>query len=475
MPVKPQQDVFQHGEVMVDLGCLKGPANAESGDLMGRESGQCGRSQLDGALFRFEEPGDDIQQGGLTGTVGADEGDDFPRMNGQIHFIEGLQAAERQGDILHRQERWFHPGWCRFEGWRSGSLIVVGRRKSQPGCCCSCGKPPGGGCRIIRGGIPGVPSCACQLNQSWHQSLTAEDQDPGQDESIDQDVEVFKPMEHCRQAGQQHGAGQAAPDASHASHHHHGEDLDGIEDIESLGADEGDVVSVTETSQGGVQSAQHKGGHLVAEGGNTQRLCRQFLLVDGPEGAADAGVDQIDGQGEHDQKQGPDEIVEASIGADRPRSQMEPGNAWKARRAAGDAFEMFQQDAHDDIEPQGGHNQVVAFEPQGRQGEQKADAAGQGHGKEQGGGQRPLPGSAGDGREVGAHGIKGGMAEGNLAGGADEQIEAEDHQGIERHDIEEEQKIVVGHGLREEPDGGRQYQQSPPVPGQQGHEPQLLF
>ena len=57
------------------------------------------------ALGGTIDTGEDVEDGGFAGAVGADEADEFAGEELEIEGIDGFKAAELHGDVLGDQER----------------------------------------------------------------------------------------------------------------------------------------------------------------------------------------------------------------------------------------------------------------------------------------------------------------------------------------------------------------------------------
>ena len=53
------------------------------------------------AFGGLELPGEDVEQGGLTGPVGTDQSHPFPRLDTEGHVAQGGQTSEMYGDALN--------------------------------------------------------------------------------------------------------------------------------------------------------------------------------------------------------------------------------------------------------------------------------------------------------------------------------------------------------------------------------------
>ena len=70
-------DVVQHRELAEQADGLEGAGDAALGDQVGPQPGDVGAVQADRAAGGAQEAGDDVEQGGLAGAVGADDTEDL--------------------------------------------------------------------------------------------------------------------------------------------------------------------------------------------------------------------------------------------------------------------------------------------------------------------------------------------------------------------------------------------------------------
>ena len=56
------------------------------------------------------DAGDQVEEGGLAGSVWPEQAKDLAGLNGQLDGVEGLEPAEANPQILKLQQRWCHRG-----------------------------------------------------------------------------------------------------------------------------------------------------------------------------------------------------------------------------------------------------------------------------------------------------------------------------------------------------------------------------
>ena len=126
----------------------------------------------------------------------------------------------------------------------------------------------------------------------------------------------------------------------------------------------------------------------------------------------------------------------------RDQDQVEPGrpktqppkvgrrNPRQAVRPPGD-FQVEEDQVHNHPEAQGDNGQVVLLEPQGRQPQGQAAQPGRQQRGQSRNGERDVPMQRHQGRDIRPDTVEGGMAQGNLAGVADDQVEAEGQDDVD--------------------------------------------
>jgi hypothetical protein len=90
--------------VLEQLDVLKGPGDAAGSDLVGRHLRDVLVAEDEAALARIVDAADHVEDGGLARAVGADDGEDLPRLHLEAHPVEGLDAAEVDTHSLRFEE-----------------------------------------------------------------------------------------------------------------------------------------------------------------------------------------------------------------------------------------------------------------------------------------------------------------------------------------------------------------------------------
>ncbi|MHC2796167.1 hypothetical protein ACVINZ_005179 [Mesorhizobium jarvisii] len=77
--------IVQHRQVAEEPPTLEGAGDAAPADLMRLETRECRPVELDGAFRRSLEARQHVDQRGLASAIGADEANDAPRRNLEVH------------------------------------------------------------------------------------------------------------------------------------------------------------------------------------------------------------------------------------------------------------------------------------------------------------------------------------------------------------------------------------------------------
>src|SRR5690606_38306906 len=76
---------------------------AESGDSVRRRGGDVLAVEEEPARGRIVDAADQVEDGGLAGAVGADDGEDLAALHGEADVIDGADAAETDAQPLGHQ------------------------------------------------------------------------------------------------------------------------------------------------------------------------------------------------------------------------------------------------------------------------------------------------------------------------------------------------------------------------------------
>ncbi|MPN28265.1 hypothetical protein SDC9_175706 [bioreactor metagenome] len=95
-----QQQVVEHGVALEHAGDLETARQASSHALMRRQRGQLDPIQAEAAFIQRQQARDQIDQGGFTRAIGADQRVNLARLNGDIDMIGRQQSAKTLDQTL---------------------------------------------------------------------------------------------------------------------------------------------------------------------------------------------------------------------------------------------------------------------------------------------------------------------------------------------------------------------------------------
>ena len=99
------KDVVPNREVLEEGGDLEGTDQTLPSQLMGLETGHVLTLVRDRTLGRFEEPGYEVQGGGLPRSVRPDEAHDVTLLHAEVQAVDRREAAEELGQPLGLEQR----------------------------------------------------------------------------------------------------------------------------------------------------------------------------------------------------------------------------------------------------------------------------------------------------------------------------------------------------------------------------------
>ena len=103
--VAPDHHVLEHAHRAEQREVLERAPDAERGDAMARDAKQRAAGEGDVAALARVKPRNAVEERGLAGTVRADQADDASGRDVEGHAVEGHDAAEMHGNVLHAQQR----------------------------------------------------------------------------------------------------------------------------------------------------------------------------------------------------------------------------------------------------------------------------------------------------------------------------------------------------------------------------------
>ncbi len=105
MEMAAEQDVVQHGQILEQFDVLERAGNPQCSDAVGFHAEDALAVEADGALLRVVHTIQTVENRGLAGTVGADDGEQLPRLDLEGHPVESDDARKRKTDILDDEHR----------------------------------------------------------------------------------------------------------------------------------------------------------------------------------------------------------------------------------------------------------------------------------------------------------------------------------------------------------------------------------
>ena len=170
-------------------------------------------------------------------------------------------------------------------------------------------------------------------------------------------------------------------------------------------------MGIKTAGEGGDHRRAGKDLHLEEAGIDTENLRRHFRIVNGPQGPADPGTPEVEGEEHHQQGCAPDQVIVLQITVKGERPDREIGDPGETGRAAGEIDIFVDDDIDDDPETEGRHRQIMPLELEDREADDKGEGPDRQSGEE-----HRQPGintvrRGQDRREIGTEAIKGRLAE----------------------------------------------------------------
>ncbi len=97
-------DVIEDGERTEEADVLKGAGDAELDDFVDAEAGDGAAVEGNGSLGGLVNAGNEIEDGGFAGAVGADEAAEFVFADGEIDGVDSGEAAEADRGFVELEE-----------------------------------------------------------------------------------------------------------------------------------------------------------------------------------------------------------------------------------------------------------------------------------------------------------------------------------------------------------------------------------
>src|SRR5690606_11595021 len=121
-------DVFESAHAAEHIGDLKRQGQTATADLFRFQTADALAAQIDLPAAGAVLSGDQIEQGGFAGAIGADQGVAFALFNSEVHAAHDFQAAEVFLQVVDNQDVGLHSG--------------VHQRPPSISCCVAAGTSP---------------------------------------------------------------------------------------------------------------------------------------------------------------------------------------------------------------------------------------------------------------------------------------------------------------------------------------------
>src|SRR5258705_2761930 len=129
-----RHDVVEHAHALEEGDVLERARDAERGHVGRRQVRALLAGEPDAALERVIEAADDVEERGLAGAVGADDGQDLAALDLEAHLVQRHQRAEAHADGLHFQQGPRHRPTSRM---RTSAVMMPVRPSSYVTCACT--------------------------------------------------------------------------------------------------------------------------------------------------------------------------------------------------------------------------------------------------------------------------------------------------------------------------------------------------
>ena len=300
------------------------------------------------------------------------------------------------------------------------------------------------------------------------QRLEQHEQD--QHDAVDEGLESRRVADHLgqpalelgnrlRHADQEGRAEEGAVHAAQSADHHHQQQVDALDDVELVRAQEADHVRIQRAADAGQRGADREAQRLVVREVDAHALGRDLAVADGDEGAPGGAAQQVQHRQRAQYRDDQAQEVELLAAVGDPAEHLRLADHL-ARVAAGHALPARQHLLDDEAEGQRRDAQVDALHAQRRQPDHGADGGRQRRGRRQR--QRERPALRRQHRlRIGAHAQEGGVADREQPGEAGQHHQPEADDAVDQDEGQLRQAVAL------QPPGcgdQRQHQQRIPDP-----------
>jgi hypothetical protein len=116
--VTAEEQVLQHRRVLEQLDVLEGARDAPPGDLVGRHPRDVPLAEEQPSVARIVDPAHQVEDGGLAGAVGADDGEHLALIHLEAHAVERPDAPEVDAEAVRLEERHRRRSDLMYAFWR---------------------------------------------------------------------------------------------------------------------------------------------------------------------------------------------------------------------------------------------------------------------------------------------------------------------------------------------------------------------
>jgi hypothetical protein len=425
-----QGDVLLHAQAAEELRGLVGAGDAGAGDPPGAAAAERLRAESERSAAGPVIAAQYVEGGGLAGAVGADERGDAGRRGRHRQGVDGAQAAE-----LHRQRHRLEP--------QARPRREPGRRSGPAGF--------GDGRRL--------PQAAAGAAQQADHAVGRDPEHHQQHRAEHQQAHVLEVGEQFGQHADEDRADHRPGHRAGAADHDHEHEQDRLHEAEGVRGDEAGKRREQATRRTRAHGRDREGRALDRHRVEADRLGRGLRVAHrahrrAPGAAREPGIGGECGAGaeERDQRHRPLAFRQAAEGG--------RAHAHDAVLPAGEAAPFDDAVLDDEAEGDRDHRQVRPAGAQRGQGEQAAERAGEQRGQRPGEPERELQAGGEQGHRVGADRIEADVAERDLAGQAEQHVEADAGDRQQRHVGENKDVVAVdlqgdGSGAGEQQDRRR--------------------
>ena len=310
--VAADSNVLEHRHLRDQLHVLKGAREPAPRDLARRQAIDALAAKVHFAAAQRQQTRYEVEGGALAGAVGADQADDLAGAHTEAHVVDGEQAAKG-----------FAHGFGLKQQVTGGRLVTRGQR----GGALPVGAQGDYWQQSRQGVARARPHTVWRVLQRQHQRDAKDDHfvvatrpdQPGQP-----DLElVFDQLHHA-------GPGERAPHVAHPADHRHEQVLDAHLDAEGRWIHGALKVREQPARHRCVLRRDDEDDDLVAIGTDAHRLGHHAAALERADRTAGARVEQVDQRPGTEQRQRPDQVINAAALVEIDAKQVERRHAEQA-------------------------------------------------------------------------------------------------------------------------------------------------